>query len=462
MKKNEALRQLPGVDVLLNQEEVKQLVGEYGVEMVTYVAREVINNTRERIIKGDWGLGARNDRPSTQSPASFPQRLVPMIETLLKNINQPSLKPIINATGVILHTNIGRAPLGEKIVGDVSKILKGYSNLEFDLEKGKRGKRSAHLSNILKYITGAEDAAVVNNNAAAIVLILNTLAKDKEVIISRGELIEIGGSFRLNEIMAAAGVKMVEVGTTNKTRLSDYEKAITENTALIFKAHKSNYSIKGFSEEVGLKELSELARKNNLPFVYDIGSGLLKKPKGLPLESEPDVKSALKEGTDLVCFSGDKLLGGPQAGIIVGKKAYVSKLAQAPLMRALRVGKMTIAALTSVCQAYLKDIPDLPVFAKLQQKPGQTKALAERLQALIPGSEVVENIGYCGGGTLPDLEIKSYAVKLNNVEAEKVYYDLLKLDLPILGILRQGEILFDLLTVNETDLVYIAGAIKKL
>jgi len=442
-KKNNLLRQLPGVDILLNQAEVKQLVEEYGLDAVTYAVRGAINSAREKILKGE---DAGN--------------LVEKAKETLETINKPSLKPIINATGVILHTNIGRAPLGEKVVAEVAKVLNGYSNLEFNLETGKRGKRNAHLAGLLKYITGAEDSVVVNNNAAAIVLILNTLAKDKEVIISRGELIEIGGSFRINEIMAAAGVKMVEVGTTNKTRLSDYEKAITENTALIFKAHKSNYSIKGFAEEVSIKDLADFAHKKNLPFVYDIGSGLLKRPGNLSLEGEPDVKSALKDGADLVCFSGDKLLGGPQAGIVVGKGEYVSKLAKAPLMRALRVGKMTIAALASVCQAYLKDIPDLPIFKMLQRKPEEIKLLAEKLQAMIPGSEIVENTGFCGGGTLPELEIKSYAVKLNNVDAEKTFYGLLKLDQPILGILRKGELLFDVLTVDKKNLEYIVEKIK--
>jgi L-seryl-tRNA(Ser) seleniumtransferase len=445
MDTKDALRSLPGVDILLNQTEVKQLVEEYGLDLVTYAVRWAINEARQRILEN----GTIGD-------------LQVEVKKLIQNIDQPSLKPVINATGVILHTNIGRAPLGEKVVEEISKILKGYSNLEFDLKSGKRGSRNRHLCELIKYITGAEDSLVVNNNAAAIVLILNTLAKDKEVIISRGELIEIGGSFRINEIMAAAGVKMVEVGTTNKTRMSDYEKAITSNTALIFKAHKSNYSIKGFAEEVSVRDLAGISRQKGLPFVYDIGSGLLKKPKNLLLESEPDVKSAINDGADLVCFSGDKLLGGPQAGIIVGKMEFIEKLAKAPLMRALRVGKMTIAALYSVCEEYLKDVLYLPIFKMLQRKPEEINASAKKLQSLIPGSKVVENIAYCGGGTLPDLEIKSYALKLNNVDAEKLFYDLLRLDQPILGILRKGELLFDLLTVDESGLKKIASALRVL
>ncbi|MBU0501873.1 MAG: L-seryl-tRNA(Sec) selenium transferase [Candidatus Margulisbacteria bacterium] len=447
MENKKMLRELPGVDKLLNDSGIKELIAEYGIELVTYVVRETIDTVRKSILN-----------PS--SPTPHTSHLVPLIKKTLESISQPSLKPVINATGVILHTNIGRAPFGDKIVDEVSNVIKGYSNIEFNLATGKRGSRGSHLSNLLKYITGAEDSAVVNNNAAAIILILNTLAKDKEVIISRGELIEIGGSFRINEIMQAAGVKMIEVGTTNKTRLSDYENEITENTALIFKAHKSNYAIKGFTDEVSIEELADFAHQKNLPFVYDIGSGLLKKPKGLSLENEPDVKSSLKDGADLICFSGDKLLGGPQAGIIVGRQDYVAKLAKAPLMRALRVGKMTLAALSGVCRAYLKDIPDLPVFAKLQRTPAEVKALAEKLQELIPGSEIVENIGYCGGGTLPELEIPSFAIKLNNVDAEKLFFCLLKLDQPILGILRKGELLIDLLTVEEKDLEYIAKMIR--
>ncbi|MFH1618015.1 MAG: L-seryl-tRNA(Sec) selenium transferase [Candidatus Margulisiibacteriota bacterium] len=442
-EKMNALRKLPGVDVLLNEASVKELAAAHGIELVTYAARNTINSAREKILNGSPQID-----------------LVSEVKNLIEKISKPSLKPVINATGIILHTNLGRAPLS-------FEPIRGYCNLEFDLETGKRGKREAHLKAPLKYITGAEDTLVVNNNAAAIVLILNTLASGKEVIISRGELIEIGGSFRINEIMASAGVKMVEVGTTNKTRLSDYENAVTENTALIFKAHKSNYSIKGFSEEVGIKELAEFSRKKGIPFVYDIGSGLLRKPKNLNLEGEPDVRSALKDGAYLVCFSGDKLLGGPQAGIIAGKKELISKLAKAPLMRALRVGKMTIAGLSAVCTAYLKDeslVCDIPIFKFLNRKPDDIKKLAEKLKSLLfeqkIDCEVVENKGHCGGGTLPDLEIASYAVRLSGVDAEKLFYKLLRLDRPILGILRKGEILFDLLTVEEKDLQYMGSAIK--
>ena len=424
MNKN-LLRKLPGVDVLLNDPKIKEMISEYGIELVTYAVRGAIGNAREKILKGkDQG------------------NIMEVAKKNIKKITQPSLKPIINATGVILHTNIGRAPLGDKVVAEISEVLRGYSNLEFDLEKGKRGSRSAHLTELLRYLTGAEDALVVNNNAAAIILILNTLAKDREVIISRGELIEIGGSFRINEIMAAAGVKMVEVGTTNKTRLSDYEGAITDQTALIFKAHKSNYAIKGFTEEVSVENLANLAYKRRLPFVYDYGAGLMR----------------VETGADLVCFSGDKLLGGPQAGIIVGKKKYISQLSKAQLMRALRVGKMTIAALSSVCRSYSRS-------SLFNRKPEETNLLAEKLQTLLSEegikSEIVSNKGYPGGGTLPEHEIASYVVRLNSVDAEKIYYGLLKLDLPILGILRKGEILFDLLTVLEKDLPCVAEAIKK-
>ena len=243
--------------------------------------------------------------------------------------------------------------------------LSNYSNLEFDLKIGRRGQRNSHISELMKFVTQAEDAVVVNNNAAAVMLILKTFAEGKEVIISRGELIEIGGSFRIPEIMKASGCKMIEVGATNRTKLSDYENAITKDTALIFKAHKSNYYIDGFTEEVELSELSDLAREHELLFVYDLGSGLLRKPEGLPLEDEPDVRSSIKAGCDIVSFSGDKLLGGPQAGIIAGKSDLIQKIAKDPMMRALRVGKMTIAALSAVMRFYMKDedlLTKVPIF----------------------------------------------------------------------------------------------------
>ena len=455
------LRSVPSVDALLKTEQLKTCIDTHGIKLVTYAVRKSIDSMRKATVK--------------EKSSDVEKELVLKAKKIIRHITEPNLKAMINATGVVIHTNIGRTPLGEKLLEDIKPVLSGYSNLEFDLEKGKRGTRSDHIRELIKYITNSQDAVVVNNNAAAIILILNTLAKDKEVIISRGELIEIGGSFRINEIMAASGCKIVEVGTTNKTRLSDYEAAVTPQTALIFKVHKSNYVIKGFTEETTVKELAEFSRKKNIPFVYDIGSGLLHKPANLDLGEEPDVRSALKDGASLVCFSADKLLGGPQAGIVVGEEKLISCLAKAPLMRALRVGKMTLAALSVVCRAYLNDellMKNIPIFSVLSRKAQEIKTMCEKLKLALKNcgisTRIIENIGQCGGGTLPELKIPSFTILLelsykdrkNNL-AQKIFSELLKLEIPILGILRKGNILFDLLTVEEKDVPIIASAVEK-
>ncbi|MBT4332917.1 MAG: L-seryl-tRNA(Sec) selenium transferase, partial [Candidatus Cloacimonetes bacterium] len=305
----EEMKKIPGVDILLNNEDIKVMIGIYGTELVTFSIRNVLDKIRANIIAGE--------------KATEIDKILLQIKKALRSIGDKSLIEVINGTGIILHTNLGRSLLGEHVLNELKPIISNYSNLEFDLRTGRRGQRNSHISELMKFTCQAEDAVVVNNNAAAVMLILKTFAEGKEVIISRGELIEIGGSFRIPEIMEASGCKMVEVGATNRTKLSDYENAITKDTALIFKAHKSNYYIDGFTEEVELSDLTDLAKKHDLLFVYDLGSGLLRKPEGLPLENEPDVRSSLKAGCDIVSFSGDKLLGGPQAGIIAGKAELV-------------------------------------------------------------------------------------------------------------------------------------------
>lgn len=464
IKKNkDKLRELPGVDLFLTREKIIEAVSLFGREPVTYAVRETLTQARNTILNGQ-------NAPSTE-------QLVASVCRLVQNIFTPSLKSVVNATGVVIHTNLGRAPLGQKVLEEIKYIILEYSNLEFDLKHAARGKRNQHVVPLLKFITGAEDAVVVNNNAAGLILALHTLAHNREVIISRGELIEIGGSFRIPDILAASGAKMVEVGTTNKTHLSDYENAVNENTALILKVHKSNYTIEGFAEEVPLKDLVKLAHSKDLPVLYDIGSGLLRKPEGLPLEDEPDVKTAAAEGADLVAFSGDKLLGGPQAGIVVGKKEYIARLNRAPLMRALRVGKLTLAALSTVIRCYLNRrdlVESLPLFSILEQPEDELKRKADVLQRKLTDAgvdaDVVKSTGRCGGGTLPKLKINSYAVVLNGGHrspkarssfAETVFHRLLDLDYPIIGILRRGDVLFDVLTLSETDFPYITSAISE-
>jgi len=337
----EEFKNLPGVDKILALPDVKKLANTFSKDLVKYAIRNTINYYRSKIENGE--------------KAPELSQIIETIKLSTTKIGTKSLKSVINTSGIVIHTNLGRAPLGKDLIKESAKVLEKYSNLEFNLSEGKRGQRNDHASELLKFLTGAEDVIVVNNNAAAVMLILRTFAKNKEVIVSRGELIEIGGSFRVPDIMAASDCKMIEVGATNKTKIEDYEKAVSENTALLFKAHKSNYVIKGFTKEAELEELVKLGKSKNIPVVYDIGSGLLRKIDTRVLKNEPDVKQALSSGIDLICFSGDKLLGGPQAGVIAGKKEYIKILKKEPMVRALRVCKTTLAMLETACKYYLDD-----------------------------------------------------------------------------------------------------------
>lgn len=462
--KNNKMWKLPSVDKTLHSSEVAPLIEKYGRPLVTYAVREAINTARKQI-------GEKTKK--TDLPA---ETIVSEIKKTITSLTEPSLKPVINATGVVLHTNLGRAPLGERVLQEITPVVRGYSNLEYDLDRASRGHRVDHVAGILKYLTGAEEVAVVNNNAAAIILALHTLAKGKEVIISRGELIEIGGAFRIPEIMAAAGAKMVEVGTTNRTRLSDYEKAIGPKTALIVKAHTSNFSITGFTEEVAIADLAVFAKKRGIPFVYDIGSGLIRKPRGIQVLDEPLVQTAIANGVDLVTFSCDKLLGGPQAGVIAGKADLVKKLSKAPLMRALRIDKLSLAALSSVCRAYLEEsglTAANPTVLFLERSFEERRRLAQRLLDALTGlgirAEIVESWGQAGGGTLPNLKLKSTGVaivpptqataKQRGTFAESLFAALLKGERPVLGVLREGVLLFDCFALFDDEIPLIADSV---
>jgi len=450
------LRKIPGIDKLIKIPEIVELEKQHGNELVRFCLREVIDNIRKSVLSG----GKAPDR----------EDIIILVKSRIEVLVNSTLKPVINATGIVLHTNLARAPLGKNVLEKLTPFITGYSNLEFNLATGRRGHRNDHISDLIEYVTGADSAVVVNNNAAAVLLLLKTFGEGGEVIVSRGELIEIGGSFRIPDIMEASGAKMIEVGTTNRTRIADYENAITENTKVLFKAHKSNYYIGGFTEEAELEELAALAHKHNLLFIYDMGSGLLRKPENLDLADEPDVKSALKAGCDLISFSGDKLLGGPQSGIICGRKALVSKLAKAPLMRALRVGKLTIAALATVITSYFKDedlLNDVPIFKLLNRDKTDLENLGNKLISQLSKhglvSELIPSITQVGGGTLPHLKVNSLAVKLEisgQTSAKDIFLKLLKLPKPVLAVLREGELIFDLMTLFEQDLQYIASAVN--
>jgi len=467
----ERLRSLPSVNEVLNHAAVDALSRQHGHELVTAAVRSVIDRARAAILDGA-------ESPDAEPPGE--DAIVAGVLELAASIFGRSLKPIINATGVVLHTNLGRAPLGEAVLEEVTAVARGYCNLEFDLELARRGHRNNHVAELLRFLTSAEEAVVVNNNAAGIVLALGTLAAGREVIISRGELIEIGGSFRIADIIKASGAVMVEVGTTNRTRPADYEAAIGPQTALIFKAHKSNYSISGFTEEASVKQLAELARAHDLPLVYDIGSGLLRRPENLPLGDEPDVRGAIGDGADLVMFSVDKLLGGPQGGIVAGRAELVGRLTRAPLMRAMRVGKLTLAAIGAACRHHLDDASlaaASPTFAMLERSLDEKNRLASQLLASLRAAGVearlVESTGQCGGGTLPALQLPSVAVEILPDEgklggklegkatfAEQVFHRLLATDRPVLGILREGKLLLDILAILPEEVDPIARAVS--
>jgi len=455
-------KNLPGVDTLLASPELKPLLSEYGRELVTYAVRSALHQCRIMIQSGDH----------------HPDRslLLRNIQELAQQHSQRHLRKMYNATGIVIHTNLGRAPFAEEMLTDTFATLQGYNNLELNLKTGERGNRNDHASAILKFLTGAEDILVVNNAAAAVMMILRTFAKNREVIVSRGELIEIGGSFRIPDIMAASDCVMVEVGTTNKTRISDYEQAITPQTALLFKAHKSNYVIKGFTQEVSVKELKALGRRHGIPVLFDMGSGLLKKIDHPAFAGEPDVRDALATGADLVCFSGDKLLGGPQAGIIAGKKQWVEKLKQQPILRALRVCKTTLALLETACSYYLDETQLKSknlIFKAFYKNVQDIQSSAVHLQDILLKNgitaRVVPAVGYCGGGSLPDAEIPGYAVTLqfgkSNKEqseyAEKMHAALLMLTIPVLALLKRGRIFFHMLTIGPEEIEPVAKAIKQ-
>lgn len=458
MKLQEELKKIPGVDKVLCDPSLNKIKEEFGLELLTYAVRIVLENVRAKVFDGGQVTNG--------------ELIVKGVIKLVEHIVGESLKPVVNATGVILHTNLGRAPLGKEMFAELEPILTGYSNLEFNLQTGQRNERLDHIKGLLTFITGTEDAAVVNNNAAAIFLIMKTLAEKKEVIVSRGELIEIGGSFRIPDIMKASGVKMIEVGTTNKTRLQDYEDAITKNTRIIFKAHKANYYIGGYSEEVELYELSHLAKKHNLILVYDAGSGLLKRPMLSKHLDEPNIRNSVGNGADLVTFSCDKLMGTTQAGIIVGKTEFIKKLTKAPLMRTIRVDKFTIAALNVILKYYLNEevlIKKSPVFMMLNRKKEDLHILAEKLSNELEQNGIKTTIceckAKCGGGALPHLELDSYAVKILSPNqdkkfAERLYKSLMKYEKPVLAILREGELLFDVFTLQEEEINTISIAMK--
>ncbi len=441
---------LPSVDRLVNHSSLSALLVEHGAPLLTRCAREVLAQARVSVLAGQR---VESDE------------LVESVDTEVARALRPSLRRVFNLTGTVLHTNLGRAPLPESAIAAIAAVARGASNLEFDLEAGKRGDRQDHVEDYLRRLTGAERALVVNNNAAAVLLTLNSLALRRQVPVSRGELIEIGGAFRMPDIMARAGSKLVEVGTTNRTRASDFEAAINPRTALLMKVHTSNYQIRGFTQQVGEQELAAVAHAHDLPLVTDLGSGSLVDLENLGLPHEPTASEALLAGADLVTFSGDKLLGGPQAGIIAGRGELVAKIARNPMARALRPDKLTLAALAAVLRLYEDPAwlaARLPALRWLTREPAAIEVMAERLAPIVQarcsglrvGIEATR--GQVGSGALPVDSLDSFALKIDlpgirrpGKRLQALARSLRELPLPVIGRIADDALWLDLRCLDD-------------
>lgn len=464
MDRNQILRTIPRVDDLMKEPAVLTLSGIYGKKETLRAVREELDCLREQIIK------ASENGPF---PAVSAAAVTEGAALRLEERWELSLRKVFNATGIILHTNLGRAPLGERQMEAAFEAMSGYSNLEYNLLEGKRGKRWEHYTGLISRVTGSEGAIAVNNNAAAVTLILSTIARGKEVIVSRGELIEIGGRFRIPEVMEQSGAVLRETGCTNRTRISDYERAITENTGALLKVHTSNYRILGFTEEASIEELVRLGEKYQLPVIVDLGSGVLVDLEKFGLSHEPTVQEILKKGADLVCFSGDKLLGGPQAGIIAGRQTYIKAMENHPLMRAFRLDKCTIGALAATFREYLNEegacenIPVLQMLSRSEEElMAQAREVAWDLSSRLgdAGISVEKSISMLGGGSMPLEEIPSYAVVIEpkHESAEELVHRLAALPVPIIAHIKNDRVILDMRTISEKELndfkAYLAGA----
>jgi L-seryl-tRNA(Ser) seleniumtransferase len=422
------LRDLPSVDELARAADDPLAVD---------AARAVLERAREEIRAG-------------ADPGDLPSR----VRDELAAVRAPSLRRVLNATGVIVHTNLGRAPLAAEALAQVVEAARGYSNLELDLRSGTRGSRQDHVAAILRRLTGAEAALVVNNNAAAMLLALAALAEGREVIVSRGELIEIGDGFRIPDVLARSGARLVEVGSTNRTRARDYEKAVRAETALLLRVHQSNFRVVGFTELPRLEELAAIAKRAGLPLLDDLGSGVLASNSLLLGETEPSARESLAAGADLVCFSGDKLLGGPQAGIVVGRADLVELLRRHPLQRAVRIDKLSLAALEGTLRVYLDAPERIPVLRMLNENVAAVRARAERLAALVGGS-VEETVARVGGGALPLAELPSFACAVE----ESLAAPLRAGEPPVVGIVRDGKLLLDCRTLADDEVGEVAATV---
>jgi L-seryl-tRNA(Ser) seleniumtransferase len=442
------LRGLPSVEQLLQTRQAAELIKSNGRPLTLQALRSSLEEVRE---------GFSN---SEGIPLPGRVEILDRAASLLETWTSPTLLPVLNASGVILHTNLGRAPLSRAALQAVEAAGKGYTNLEFDLETGKRGSRLVHADLLLQHLTGAEAALVVNNNAAAVLLVLAALANRKRVVIARSQLVEIGGGFRIPDVMKQSGARLVEVGTTNKIRLSDYEAALDEPAALVLHAHRSNFKLIGFTEEPELKEIASLAHSRGVPCLDDLGSGALLDTARFGLAHEPTLQESLKDGMDLVCFSGDKLLGGPQAGIIVGKSDLVAKIKKHPLARAVRADKLCLAGLTATLLHYLKDeaVLAIPIWRMLALTPDQVRQAAESWRQRLGQGEVIPGKSTIGGGSLPGEELPTYLLALDVKSPARFLESLRRQKPPILARTENNRILLDPRTLlPEEEPALLAG-----
>ncbi len=466
MEQRDLLRKIPKMDDIWTKIEAKEELKEFNESMAKNELRDVLQNLRTDILQGH--------ADTFNEMRLLDDSIVNEVLFQCQKLASMQLRKVINGTGVVLHTNLGRAPLGDYVKDALWDIAKGYSNLEMDLDTGKRGSRYSHMKELLLKLTGAEDAIVVNNNAGAVLLTLSAITKGKEVIISRGELVEIGGSFRVPEVMEQSGATLVEVGATNKTHLRDYEKAITPETGALLKVHQSNFKIMGFTQEANMEELVKLAEKNDLPMINDLGSGLFLSLQPFGFPPEPTVQEAVAAGCDVVTFSGDKLLGGAQAGIIAGKKKWIQQIAKHPLTRALRVDKLTLCALEATLKLYLNPeeaLVKIPALRMMTEKPDALEVRAEQLIYMLKPAllnnktlslSVVTETSQVGGGAYPTVQLESRLIRFEGEpQAVTKLERFLRQHQPaIIGRIQDNGYMLDLRTLFEDDFETIVKAIE--
>jgi L-seryl-tRNA(Ser) seleniumtransferase len=463
--KNRPFRTIPSLDSLLREDAVRGIIEEFGRDIVVAEGRAALDEARARIALAEAGGVTIADVPT--------EGLAGRLRSRLEKKFAPSLSPAVNATGIVMHSGLGRAVLSEAAREALAAVAVGYSTLALDLESGKRVSRDRHVEGLLRELTGAEAATVTNNNAAATVLILNTLARGKEVVVSRGQLVEIGGSFRMPDVMTTSGAVLREVGTTNKTHLRDYEGAINESTGAILRVHHSNYRIVGFAEEPGIEELAALGRSRGVPVVDDLGSGALVDLAPYGLAAEPMVRASVQAGADVVCFSGDKLIGGPQCGIIVGKAAWIQKIKKNPLARAFRCGKLSVAALEATLKLFLapeKLAERHPIYRMLALTPDElgrrAKKLAASLREALPAAVMVaveDGESQVGSGAVPveTLPSKVLAVQAPGLSAEELARRLRLLTPPIFARIHKDAVLFDFRTIQPGEDAVVERALRE-